>query len=184
LAKLILGLLKPTEGEIRFGGIDICKLGPAAYRQQIGAVMQDDQLFAGSIADNISFFDPQATRTKVEAAARLAAIEEEIVDMPMCYQTLVGDMGSNLSGGQKQRVILARAFYRCPKLLVLDEATSHLDIAREKHVSIAVRQLTLTRIVIAHRLETAASADKAVLLTDGTIRPISLPNPSRSGKAG
>lgn len=173
LAKLILGLLEPTEGEVHFGGVDIRKLGPDTYRRQIGAVMQDDQLFAGSIADNISFFDPQATHTQIEAAARLAAIHDDIAAMPMGYQSLVGDMGSSLSGGQKQRVILARALYRQPRLLVLDEATSHLDMECERQVSSAVQRFMLTRIVIAHRPETATSADKALLLTNGKAQAIS-----------
>src|SRR5699024_2718837 len=173
LAKLILGLLEPTEGEIRFGGMDIRKLGPDVYRRAIGAVMQDDQLFAGSLADNISFFDPQATSVKVEAAARLAAIHEDIAAMPMGYQSLVGDMGSSLSGGQKQRVILARALYREPKLLVLDEATSHLDVTRERQVNEAVKRLALTRIVIAHRPETANSAERVVSVEDSAMLNIS-----------
>ncbi|HET7267779.1 MAG TPA: peptidase domain-containing ABC transporter [Oleiagrimonas sp.] len=167
LAKLILGLLEPTEGVIRFGGVDIRKIGSAAYRRAIGAVMQDDQLFAGSIADNISFFDPQATQARIEAAACMAAIDEDITAMPMSYQSLVGDMGSSLSGGQKQRVILARVLYRMPKLLVLDEATSHLDMEREREVNAAVRQLDLTRIVIAHRPETVASADRVISIVNG-----------------
>lgn len=167
LAKIILGLLEPTEGEVCFGGIDIRKLGLDNYRQWIGAVMQDDQLFAGSIADNIGFFDPEATAAKVEVAARLAAVHDDIAAMPMGYQSLVGDMGSSLSGGQKQRVILARALYRQPKLLVLDEATSHLDIQRERWVNAAVQRLKVTRIVIAHRPETIASADKAIVLRGG-----------------
>lgn len=173
LGKLILGLLEPTEGEIRFGGVDIRKLGPEAYRSVIGAVMQDDQLFAGSLADNISFFDPQATSMEIETAASLAAIHDDIAAMPMGYQSLVGDMGSSLSGGQKQRVILARALYRKPRLLVLDEATSHLDVRRECQVNASIRDLDLTRIVIAHRLETVISAQRTILVIDGVARPIS-----------
>jgi ATP-binding cassette subfamily B protein RaxB len=164
LAKVVLGLLEPTEGEVRFGGIDIHKLGLDSYRQWIGAVMQDDQLFAGSVADNISFFDPETTSVRVEAAACLAAIHDDIVAMPMGYQSLVGDMGSSLSGGQKQRVILARALYREPRLLVLDEATSHLDVDRERLVNAAVQRLRITRIVIAHRPETVAIAQKVIQL--------------------
>mgnify|MGYP003945663525 CR=1 FL=1 len=164
LAKIVLGLLDPTEGEVRFGGVDIRKLGLDNYRQWIGAVMQDDQLFAGSIADNISFFDPEATAVEVETAARLAAVHEDIAAMPMGYQGLVGDMGSSLSGGQKQRVILARALYRRPRLLVLDEATSHLDVERERLVNAAVQRLRITRIVIAHRPETVAAAGKVIRL--------------------
>ena len=164
LAKIVLGLLLPTEGEVCFGGIDIRKLGLDNYRQWVGAVMQDDQLFAGSIADNISFFDPEASPAKVEAAARLAAIHDDAAAMPMGYQSLVGDMGSSLSGGQKQRVILARALYRRPKLLVLDEATSHLDIDRERIVNKAIQRLEITRIVVAHRPETVATTQKIVQL--------------------
>jgi ATP-binding cassette, subfamily B, bacterial CvaB/MchF/RaxB len=164
VAKLILGLLEPVKGDILFGGVDIRKLGTQAYRGKVGAVMQDDQLFAGSVADNIAFFDPRATSARVEAAARLAAVHEEVAAMPMGYQTLVGDMGSSLSGGQKQRVILARALYRRPKLLVLDEATSHLDVQRERQVNSAVRELMLTRIVIAHRSDTVTGADRVLAL--------------------
>ncbi len=167
LAKLVLGLLQPTEGEVRFGGIDIRKLGLDSYRQWIGAVMQDDQLFAGSIADNISFFDVGAIPFQIEVAARLAAIHDDIAAMSMSYQSLVGDMGSSLSGGQKQRIILARALYRKPGLLILDEATSHLDAERERLVNKAVQQLKITRIVIAHRPETIANADKVVILNNG-----------------
>lgn len=164
LAKIMLGLLAPTEGEVRFGGVDIRKLGLDVYRRWIGAVMQDDQLFAGSIADNISFFDPEATPMRIEAAARLAAVHDDIAAMPMAYQSLVGDMGSSLSGGQKQRVILARALYRRPRLLVLDEATSHLDLERERLVNAAVQRLRITRIVIAHRPETVAAAGRVIQL--------------------
>lgn len=169
LAKIVLGLLEPTHGEVLYGGIEIRKLGLRTYRQWIGAVMQDDQLFAGSILDNISFFDPDAALAKVEEAARMATIHDDIMAMPMGYQSLVGDMGSSLSGGQKQRVILARALYRRPELLVLDEATSHLDIERERQVNTFVRQLDMTRIVIAHRPETIATVDRVAVLTKGMI---------------
>jgi ATP-binding cassette subfamily B protein RaxB len=151
LVKVILGLLEPTEGEVRFGGVDVRKLGLERYRSWIGSVMQNDQLFAGSIADNISFFDPEADMNLIVAAASMAAIHEDIVNMPMGYQSLVGDMGSMLSGGQKQRVILARALYSQPRLLVLDEATSHLDVAREQLVNNALQLLNITKVVIAHR---------------------------------
>lgn len=173
LAKIVLGLLQPTEGEVRFGGIDIRKLGLDSYRQWVGAVMQDDQLFAGSVTDNISFFDPETTLVRVEEAAQLAAIYDDIAAMPMGYQSLVGDMGSSLSGGQKQRVILARALYRRPKLLVLDEATSHLDMGRERLVNDAVRQLKITRVSISHRAETIACADKIAAINRGQIEFIS-----------
>jgi ATP-binding cassette subfamily B protein RaxB len=164
LAKIMLGLLQPTEGDVRFGSVDIRKLGLSAYRGFVGAVMQDDQLFAGSVADNISFFDPNPTFERVVAAAELSAIHDDLLAMPMGYQTLVGDMGSSLSGGQKQRLILARALYRQPRLLVLDEATSHLDVERERQVNALVSGLNLTRIIVAHRPETMASAGRIIEL--------------------
>lgn len=178
LAKLILGLLTPSEGEIRFCGKDIRKLGLANYRGLVAAVMQDDQLFAGSIADNISLFDPDATPTRVEAAARRACIHEEITAMPMGYQTMVGDMGSSLSGGQKQRVLLARALYRKPKFLVMDEATSHLDVAKEREINNLTRRLKITRLVLAHRPETLSSADRVIVLGRGHAQSVvSRPGP-------
>src|SRR5699024_366826 len=143
-------------------------------------VMQDDQLFAGSIADNISFFDPRATPAKVEAAARLAAIHEDIVSMPMGYQSLVGDMGSSLSVGQIQRVIVARALDLRPKLLLLDEATSHLDVTREHRIYKALQQLKLTRIAIVHRPEAIAGTKKTLLVSDGVVQLI----PVRSQEMG
>jgi ATP-binding cassette subfamily B protein RaxB len=172
LAKIILGLLEPEEGEVLYGGIDIRRLGLGRYRGQVGAVMQDDQLFTGSIADNIACFDPESSPLRIEAAARLAAIHDDIAQMPMGYQSLVGDMGSALSGGQKQRVLLARALYRKPSLLVLDEATSHLDIERERQVNTAVNRMRITRIVIAHRPETIASAQRAMMVINGAVQPI------------
>ncbi|PJJ98561.1 toxin transporter [Lysobacteraceae bacterium NML03-0222] len=169
LVKLLLGLLRPQEGSIRIGGQDIHKVGAQNVRQYMGAVMQDDQLFAGSIADNISFFDAHVDQARVEQAAHMAAIHDEIMAMPMGYHSLIGDMGSSLSGGQKQRVILARALYRQPKLLFLDEATSHLDIHNEQSVNAAVKQLDITRVIVAHRPETIASADRVLVLHGGKI---------------
>jgi ATP-binding cassette subfamily B protein RaxB len=167
-------LLPPSEGEILIGGVSLARLGLTFYRDAIGAVMQDDQLFSGSLAANITFSDGAPDMERVEACSRMAAIHEDIVAMPMGYHTLVGDMGTTLSGGQKQRVLLARALYKQPKILLLDEATSHLDVAREKLVSDAVRQLKLTRVIIAHRPETIASADRVFhlegLMTVSTSR--------------
>lgn len=169
LVKLLLGLLVPTEGEIRIGGIPLAKVGIERYRSMIGAVMQDDQLFAGSIGDNIAFQDDGVDDERVRQAAVLAAVHTDIASMPMGYSSLIGDMGTTLSGGQKQRVILARALYRQPSLLFLDEATSHLDVECERMVSEAVRKLDLTRLIIAHRPETIASADRVLVMHAGAI---------------
>ena len=178
LVKLLLGLLKPSEGSIRVGGQDIHKAGPRNMRKIVGAVMQDDQLFGGSIADNISFFDQAVDQERVERAARLAAIHDEIAAMPMGYHSLIGDMGSSLSGGQKQRVILARALYREPKLLFLDEATSHLDVANEHLVNEAVKHLKVTKVIVAHRPETIASADRVLVVHGGKIAQELRPAPA------
>ncbi|MGQ0800403.1 MAG: peptidase domain-containing ABC transporter [Pseudomarimonas sp.] len=164
LSKLLLGLIVPTEGTIRVGGIEIQRIGLTRHRERFGAVMQDDDLFAGSVADNIAFFDPEAQLSDIEQAARAASIHDDIVAMPMGYESQVGDMGSALSGGQKQRVLLARALYRKPSILLLDEATSHLDVDRERWINQQVAALRITRIIIAHRPETIASADRVIAL--------------------
>ena len=135
LLKLLAGLLPPTRGTILVNGEPLDRLGAEAWRGMIGVVMQDDSLFAGSIADNIAFFAADPDRERIEASARHAAVHDDIRAMPMGYGTLIGDMGTVLSGGQKQRVLLARALYRQPAVLLLDEATSHLDVAREKAVN-------------------------------------------------
>ncbi len=178
LVKLLLGLLTPSAGTIRIGGHDLHKLGPRNVRAMIGVVMQDDQLFAGSIADNIGFFDTDFDLERIEAAAQLAAVHEDIAAMPMGYHSLIGDMGSSLSGGQKQRIILARALYRQPKLLFLDEATSHLDVTRERLVNEAVKHLQLTKVIVAHRPETIASADRVLVMEHGQIVQELRPQPS------
>ncbi|KUM04288.1 peptidase domain-containing ABC transporter [Chromobacterium subtsugae] len=169
LLKLMLGLMEPTEGEILVGGIQLKQLGLSNYRKLLGTVMQDDQLFAGSIADNICFFDPQPDQERIRHCAGLAAIHDEIMAMPMTYNTLVGDIGSGLSGGQKQRILLARSLYKQPRLLVLDEATSHLDVWNEKLVNAAIRNISMTRLLVAHRPETIAMAERVVVLEQGRI---------------
>jgi len=169
LLKLLAGLLQPTAGEIRVDGEPLARLGLDRYRAMIGVVMQDDQLFAGSLADNISFFSGQPDQRRIEACARMAAVHEDIAAMPMSYGTLIGDMGTTLSGGQKQRVFIARALYREPSLLLLDEATSHLDIGREHAVNAALRASSMTRVVIAHRPDTIRASDRVITLDRGKV---------------
>jgi ATP-binding cassette, subfamily B, bacterial CvaB/MchF/RaxB len=152
---------------VSVGGIPLRSLGLANYRQMIGTVMQDDTLFRGSIADNIAFFDPLPSQARIEECARLAAIHAEIMATPMGYNTLVGDIGTTMSGGQKQRVLLARALYKQPRILVLDEATSHLDILNERAVNEAIKDMKLTRIIVAHRPETIALASRVVVIDRG-----------------
>lgn len=174
LLKVLLGLLAPQEGDVLYGGVPVRHLGLQNVRQRIGTVMQEDVLLAGSIADNICFFDVQPDMERVQACARIAAVHDDIAAMPMSYQTLVGDLGSSLSGGQKQRVLLARALYKRPKVLALDEATSHLDIANEQRVVQALAQMRLTRIVVAHRPETIASAQRVVAMQRGSVAEVAL----------
>ena len=169
LVKLLLGVHTPSAGSIRVGGRPLTAAGMREWREQIGTVMQDDPLFTGSIADNIAFFDPQPDMAWVEACARRAAVHEEIAALPMGYHTLVGDLGASLSGGQRQRILLARALYKQPQILFLDEATSALDVDREREVNAAIGELSITRIVVAHRPETIASADRMIVLKDGRI---------------
>lgn len=165
LMKVMMGLFTPLEGKVLIDGLELNKLGIKNFREQVAAVMQNDQLLSGSISENISFFDPQFDQARVEQCAEFAFIAHDIAAMPMAYNTLIGDMGMSLSGGQKQRVLLARALYKSPKILFLDEATSHLDVALEHAVNHAVKQLNVTRIIIAHRPETIRSADRIFVFT-------------------
>lgn len=180
LLKIALGLLKPTEGEVLYGGQPIRHLGISNYRRQIGTVMQEDVLLTGSLADNIAFFDVQMDQARIEACARMAQLHDDITRMPMGYQTLVGDLGSGLSGGQKQRLLLARALYKQPRVLALDEATSHLDLANERAVTIALSHLALTRLIVAHRPETIAGAQRVVQVAGGKVHELArvVPAPS------
>jgi ATP-binding cassette subfamily B protein RaxB len=168
LLSVLLGLLGPTAGEVTIAGVPPRELAAAA-RRSVAGVMQGDCLFAGSVADNISFFAADADQLRVEECARLAEIHADIAALPMAYNTLVGFMGSTLSAGQQQRILLARALYAEPAVLILDEATSHLDAQRESAIAAAVARLGMTRIIVAHRRETLAAADRVVRLEAGRI---------------
>jgi ATP-binding cassette subfamily B protein RaxB len=169
LMKIMLGLLQPSSGKVLLDGKDITHIGLKNYRRKIAAVMQDDTLLAGSIADNISFFDPQPNYLKLEQCAHMSAIHDDINKMTMGYNSLVGDMGSNLSGGQIQRLLLARALYQSPCVLFMDEATSHLDKNNETKISEQIQHLPMTRIMIAHRQETINRAQHIYSLNEGTL---------------
>lgn len=164
LIKLIAGLLKPTSGKILFNGTDIYQLGLNNYRKYITCVLQEDKFFSGSILENIVSFDNQYDRAWAIECAKIANIHNEIMAMPMNYETLLGELGNNLSGGQRQRLFIARALYKKPKILLMDEATSHLDEENEKAVNKAIAQMNITRIIVAHRQSTIQSADRVIVL--------------------
>ena len=179
LLKLLASLLQPNQGEIRANGETLTRMGVDRWRGMIGVVMQDDQLLAGSIADNICFFAERPDLQRIEECARLAAVHDDIAAMPMDYNTLIGDMGTTLSGGQKQRVLIARALYRKPSVLLMDEATSHLDVTAEKAVNAAIRASRVTRIIVAHRPETIQSTDRVIELGQGKVIKDSRPSFSK-----
>lgn len=173
LAKLLLGLYRPTSGSIRLFGMPLHTFNLADLRQHIGTVLQEDKLFSGSILENITLFASTRDEEKARQCAVLACIHEDISMLPMGYQTLIGELGGTLSGGQKQRLLLARALYKSPRLLILDEATSHLDTHSETRVNQTLRQLKLPVLMIAHRPETIAAADRALQIADGTLTALS-----------
>lgn len=172
LLKCMMGLMPIEKGQILIDGIPIKHV--TGYRSQIAAVMQDDQLLSGSIADNIGCFTDQLNMDRVVWAARMACIHDDILSLSMQYNTLVGDMGTSLSGGQKQRIVLARALYRQPAILFMDEATSHLDISNESQVTQHLDNLNITRVIVAHRIETIASADRVFELVDGRLQQLAI----------
>lgn len=169
LLKLMAGLLQPERGDISIGGHSVC-VSRAAILGKVGFVLQDDSLFGGTIAENIAFAADAPDPARVEECARLACLHDEIMETAMGYNTMIGDMGCALSGGQQQRLMLARALYQQPSLLILDEATSHLDIPTERRIAAMLAALRITRVFVAHRPDTIAIADRVIALSrDGTI---------------
>ena len=169
LAKTVIGLYVPTEGEVRFDGRLLQDLDFRELRRSCGMVTQDPALFAGSVRENISLGHPSATYEEVVLAAQRAQIHDEIMAMPMAYETRLTEGGGGLSGGQRQRLALARALVHNPPLLLLDEATSHLDVVTERRVDEVLTALSCTRIVIAHRLSTVVNADLIGVMEDGRL---------------
>lgn len=164
LMKVLCGLLVPESGRVMIDGTDIRSLGVNNYHKIISCVMQDDRLFSGSIRENICGFTENIDEAWMVECARASFIHDVIIKMPMGYDTLIGELGEGLSGGQKQRIFIARALYRRPGILFMDEATSALDTESEYYVNQAIKQLNITRIIIAHRETTVKSADRIILL--------------------
>ncbi|ANI31675.1 hypothetical protein PL78_17855 [Yersinia entomophaga] len=164
LMNIISGLLIPTKGEVLINGVEINALGLNNYRDCIACVLQEDKLFSGSIAENIASFDKNIDMEWVIACARYANINDDIDSMPMGYESIISELGGSLSGGQKQRLLIARALYRRPSILFLDEATSHLDLINEAAINLSIASLNITRIMIAHRPSTIASAQRVIQL--------------------
>jgi ATP-binding cassette subfamily B protein RaxB len=166
---LILGLYEPSQGRVLLDDRLLSGGEWRSWREQVGVVTQDDQLFSGSIAENICFFDQQADFSRIREAALAAAIDADIMAMPQQYAMLVGDMGAALSAGQRQRVLLARALYRRPRILILDEGTANLDLANELSIGEVIRNLDITRVVVAHRPALIDIADRTVNVSRGML---------------
>jgi ABC-type bacteriocin/lantibiotic exporter with double-glycine peptidase domain len=168
LAKLLLGFLSPSSGSIFLDDRDLRSLHLRCVRQQIGTVLQDGELMHGSIALNILGVSDKTTEEAWEVA-RLVSLAEDIEKMPMQMHTVISEGAKTISGGQKQRILIARALINRPKILILDEATSALDNKTQAEVQSNLERLTMTRIVIAHRLSTVANADRVVVMSAGRI---------------
>lgn len=165
LLKVMSGLLTPTNGDIFVSEYDVKKIGLNNFRACIACVLQEDRLFSGSISDNIAGFDDDTDLELVIECAKKCNIHEEIMRMPMGYETIIGELGTGISGGQKQRLLIARALYQKPSILFMDEATSHLDANNESMINNAIESLNITRIIVAHRPSTIACADRIIDLS-------------------
>jgi ABC-type bacteriocin/lantibiotic exporter with double-glycine peptidase domain len=169
LGKLLLGMSLPTVGEVYYDGLLLRTLDCQAVRAQFGVVTQESSIFSGSIRENITLTEPGMEMPRVVRVAQMAAIHDDILQMPMAYETLVSEGGSALSGGQRQRLALARALVKAPAILLLDEATSSLDVVTERVIAQNLNRLACTQISIAHRLSTIRNADLILVLHEGTI---------------
>ncbi|WP_456292275.1 peptidase domain-containing ABC transporter [Pseudomonas sp. AK106] len=169
LAKLILGLLEPTEGHILVNGIRLEEFGFSSLRTITGTVMQEDQVLTGTIAENITNFELESCMTQVRIAAKTANLHNVICKFPMGYHTTISNACSTLSSGQRQRLYLARAIYKNPKLLILDEATNNLDLHSEQHIISSLKAMDITLITIAHRIETLALASRIISIENGKV---------------
>lgn len=183
LLKIMMGLFEPTQGHVAIGNQPLTSFSKQRFRSRIGVVAQDDSLYAGTLAENISFFDPQLDMDRVIEVAKIAAIHDDIDRMPLRYDTLVGDMGSALSGGQKQRVLLARALYGKPDILFMDEGTANLDPACEQKVVAALLSLPITRVLVAHRPALVHASHRVFLCAGGNLQPLKMPKPTSSEAA-
>jgi ATP-binding cassette subfamily B protein RaxB len=172
LLKLMIGLFEPTGGSVLIDGQPLASLNNSYWRSQVGTVSQSDMLFAGTLAENIAFFDPEIDMKRVAEVAGLAGIHDEVMAMPMRFDTQVGDMGSVLSGGQKQRILIARALYPDPAILFIDEGTAHLDPKSENEVVAALAKLPVTRVISAHRPAAISAADRVFLVSNGQVTPM------------
>jgi len=173
---LLAGTVSPTHGGLLLGGLKYEQIGKARVREVVSFVVQDDELLQGSVEENVAFFDPSLDAELVRDCCEIACVHEDISKMPMQYQTQVGSGRVSISGGQRQRIMIARALYRRPKVLVLDESTSHLDIQTEARLLTNLRALGLTIILVAHRLETINFADRILYLKDGMLHGRSSPS--------
>ena len=170
LMNILVGLYRPDKGGVFVDGIPLETFGLRNYRSQIGVVLQDDQVFNGTVAENISLFDPEEDRERVVEVARQAMIHDEIAAFTMGYESPVGEGGAALSGGQRQRVMLARALYGNPRILFMDEGMANLDVALERRVVESLAGLGLTTVVVAHRPETIRAADRIFEVDNGGVR--------------
>jgi ATP-binding cassette subfamily B protein RaxB len=168
LVKLMCGLLAPTRGSLLMNGLPVAGTNSIS-RQSLGIVLQEDTLFSGTIAENIHFFSDNPDSERVEECARLAALDVDIAAMPMRYLTRIGTSGAGISGGQRQRLLIARALYKRPRVLIFDESTSHLDLKTERAISQSLSQLSMTRIIVAHRPETIEIAHRVVAISDAQL---------------